>query len=91
MEKVGIRELKQNASAVVSRAEHGETIEITVQGRPVAKLIPMDTPGPKRWVSGAVLNGAFAGPAPDATGWYDEWYGSRGDDPIVDPWEPRTP
>ncbi|WP_419945613.1 type II toxin-antitoxin system Phd/YefM family antitoxin [Candidatus Poriferisodalis sp.] len=40
MAEVGIRELKQNASAVVARAEAGEEITVTNRGRPVAKLVP---------------------------------------------------
>lgn len=38
MTEVGIRALKQNASAVVAQAAAGETIEITDRGRPVAQL-----------------------------------------------------
>jgi prevent-host-death family protein len=38
---VGIRALKQNASAVVAEAAAGETITITDRGRPVARLIPV--------------------------------------------------
>ncbi|MEK9908641.1 MAG: type II toxin-antitoxin system prevent-host-death family antitoxin [Aquiluna sp.] len=38
---VGIRELKQNASAVVKRAKEGEVITITERGVPVAKLLPI--------------------------------------------------
>lgn len=38
MGEVGIRELKQNASAVVARAVEGETMTITDRGRPVAIL-----------------------------------------------------
>lgn len=38
MGTVGIRELKQNASAVVARAVEGETMTITDRGRPVALL-----------------------------------------------------
>lgn len=41
MTEVGIRALKQNASAVVSRAAAGETITITDRGRPVAQLSPI--------------------------------------------------
>jgi prevent-host-death family protein len=41
MERVGIRELRQNASEYVRRAEAGETIEVTDRGRPVARLSPM--------------------------------------------------
>jgi prevent-host-death family protein len=38
MAEVGIRALKQNASAVVARAAMGEVITITDRGRPVAQL-----------------------------------------------------
>ena len=38
---VGIRALKQNASAVVAQAAAGESITITDRGRPVARLIPI--------------------------------------------------
>jgi len=38
MSEVGIRALKQNASAVVADAVAGETVTITDRGRPVAQL-----------------------------------------------------
>lgn len=38
MAEVGIRALKQNASAVVTVAAGGETVTITDRGRPVAQL-----------------------------------------------------
>lgn len=38
MSEVGIRSLKQNASAVVAQASAGEPITITDRGRPVAQL-----------------------------------------------------
>ncbi len=41
LERVGIRELRQNASEYVRRAEAGETIEVTDRGRPVARLAPL--------------------------------------------------
>lgn len=41
MKRVGIRELRQNASEYVRRAEGGETIEVTDRGRPVARLAPL--------------------------------------------------
>lgn len=44
MERVGIRELRQNASAVVRRVAQGETIEITDRGQPVARLVPLKAP-----------------------------------------------
>lgn len=41
MSEVGIRALKQNASAVVAEAAAGEMITITDRGRPVALLMPL--------------------------------------------------
>jgi prevent-host-death family protein len=41
MAAVGIRALKQNASAVVAEAASGETVTITDRGRPVAQLTPI--------------------------------------------------
>lgn len=40
-ELVGIRALKQNASAVVAQAAAGERLIITDRGRPVAQLTPL--------------------------------------------------
>lgn len=37
---VGLRELRQNASAVLRRVEAGEHIGVTVSGRRVAELVP---------------------------------------------------
>lgn len=41
MADVGIRALKQNASAVVAAAAAGQTVTITDRGRPVAQLTPI--------------------------------------------------
>ena len=43
MEQIGIRALKQNASAVVARAAAGEALIITDNGRPVAQIMPLPT------------------------------------------------
>lgn len=40
-ESVGIRELKQNASAVIRRVEAGETVVVTHRGVPVATINPI--------------------------------------------------
>ena len=39
--QVGIRELKDNASAVIRRVAAGETIRITDRGRAVARIVPL--------------------------------------------------
>ena len=41
MNEVGIRALKQNASAVVAKAAAGEVVTITSRGHPVALLTPI--------------------------------------------------
>lgn len=41
MRRIGIRELRQNASEYVRAAESGEVIEVTDRGRPVARLAPL--------------------------------------------------
>ncbi len=42
MERVGIRELRNHSAAVVRRAGAGERIIVTVDGRPVAQLGPLE-------------------------------------------------
>ena len=53
MARIGIRELRQNASEYVRRAEKGETIEVTDRGRPVAQLTPLPRPMSvlERWIA----------------------------------------
>ena len=41
MTRIGIRELRQNASEYVRRAHCGESIEIMDRGTPVARLVPL--------------------------------------------------
>lgn len=82
MSTVGLRELRQDASDLVRRVEGGEEIEITVSGRPAARLVPISQ---RRWQSWDEIASAFSG-RPDPT-----WVDDRGriDGRIVDPWEPR--
>jgi prevent-host-death family protein len=44
MDRVGIRELRNNVAAVVRRAGAGERIVITVDGVAAAQLGPLDAP-----------------------------------------------
>jgi prevent-host-death family protein len=39
MERVGVRELRRQASAILRRVAAGETVEVTDRGRPVAVLM----------------------------------------------------
>ena len=39
--RVGIRELRQQASAVLKRVARGESIEVTDRGHPIARIVPL--------------------------------------------------
>ena len=41
MDRVGVRELRQNLSVYLRRVGAGETLEVTERGRPVALLTPV--------------------------------------------------
>jgi prevent-host-death family protein len=41
MERIGVRELRQNASQYLARVARGESIEVTDRGRAVAVLVPI--------------------------------------------------
>jgi prevent-host-death family protein len=49
MDEVGLREMRQNASELVRRAEAGEQVMITVAGRPAAVLGPVSPRAWRRW------------------------------------------
>ena len=77
--RVGLRELRQNASELVRRAEAGEEIEITVSGRPGARLVPIR---PRAWRTYDEIADLFSGrPDPD---W--ETDRDRIDQALRDPW-----
>ncbi len=58
MHTVGLRELRQDASELVRRVQSGEEIEITVSGRPAARLVPA---APKTWQQWNEVVDLFAG------------------------------
>jgi prevent-host-death family protein len=41
MKRVGIRELRQNASSVLRGVAAGEVVEVTDRGRAVARIVPL--------------------------------------------------
>jgi prevent-host-death family protein len=43
VERIPVRELNQHTSAVLSRVQHGETLEVTVNGHAVALLVPVES------------------------------------------------
>jgi prevent-host-death family protein len=44
MRKIGVRELRQNASEYLRLVQTGESFEVTDHGRPVAQLVPLRRP-----------------------------------------------
>lgn len=82
MENVGLRELRQDASDLVRRAQDGEEITITVSGRPSARLVPA---GPTQWRRWDEIADLFHGPADS------DWDEDRQllDDDLRDPWVAR--
>jgi prevent-host-death family protein len=64
MAKAGLRELRQHASDLVRRAERGETVTVTVSGREVAQLGPLQR---MQWRTWDDIAAVFAGPSDD--GW----------------------
>ena len=60
--EIGLRELRQHASDVVKRVEDGETVVVTVSGRPAAQLVPVVR---RRWRRAQELGELSALPADD--------------------------
>lgn len=56
-ERVGIRELRNNASKVVRRAQAGDRIVITVDGVPAARIGPLNDPSDARTLDDLVAAG----------------------------------
>ncbi len=51
------RELRNNVGAVLRAAEAGDTFTVTVRGRPVARVMPLQEPGyPRKDVPWGKLN-----------------------------------
>jgi prevent-host-death family protein len=40
--EIGVRELRNDVSGLLRRVEAGERFTVTVNGRPVAQLVPLD-------------------------------------------------
>ena len=66
MDRVGIRELRNNVAAVVRRAAGGERITITVDGVPAAQLGPLSPGGGALTLDDLVAAGLAQPPATDA-------------------------
>jgi prevent-host-death family protein len=65
VEAFKLADAKAHLSELVSRAEAGETLEITRRGRPVARLVPVESPRPV--IDWEALRQVRAGTAADDT------------------------
>lgn len=64
MPEVATRELRNDTAGVLRRVEAGEEIVITVNGKPAARLVPVQAGG-QRWLSRAELARRLAGAQAD--------------------------
>jgi len=81
---VGLRELRQQASELVRRAQAGETVTVTVSGRPAARLVPV---GRGSWRRVDDLSAFFAGPSINEEQWRADLAAFDGS--LRDPWGDR--
>lgn len=79
MTEVGLRELRQDASAIIRRVEGGEELTVTVAGRPAARIVPTRTATWRRWDDVQDLFNGVADP---------DWAADRDlvDGELRDPW-----
>ena len=54
MSEVASRELRNDTAGVLKRVQGGEDVVITVNGKPVARLVPVQ-PARRRWIPRAEL------------------------------------
>ncbi|WP_264890965.1 type II toxin-antitoxin system Phd/YefM family antitoxin [Mycobacterium kiyosense] len=81
MTDVGMRELRQNPAPVLREVEGGGEVTVLVNGRAVARIVPMETPA---WVAGEQA-GSIYRTAVDS-GWEDELRAAREEGIVGDPW-----
>jgi len=67
MKSIPQKELRNNVGEVLRRAEAGEELEITVSGRPVARLGPLEKP---TFVTAERFREVFR--SPTDPGWMDD-------------------
>lgn len=84
--EIALRELRNNTSEVLRRVENGEELDVTVNGRPVARLVPL----PRRRTS---LNWDEIRASQADTGLLvdlREMLGDETTDDIEDPWQSHS-
>lgn len=92
MSVVAIRELRQSASQVIRRVQAGETVEVTVQGRPAARIVPIEH-SRARSVTGDHLRQRMADAAgllpSERDAWADDIAAMPDVEDFADPWSDR--
>ena len=79
------RELRNNVAAVLREAEAGGTFTVTVRGRPVARVGPIEEgPGPRTFVDRETVRRLLAMPV-DSEAWSRD-IGRDLEEPVGDPW-----
>lgn len=84
------RELRNDIAAILREAEAGTEFTVTVRGRAVARLGPVEeTPGPRRWVDRETLLKIFR-ETPVDPGWAADLAEMRAAEPPADdPWNDK--
>jgi prevent-host-death family protein len=68
MEQIPIRTLNQHTAEVLARVEHGEIVEVTNRGQPIARIVPIAPDTMADLVAaGVVLPPTVTGPVPMPT------------------------
>jgi prevent-host-death family protein len=85
-ETVGVRELRQQASALIRRVQAGEEIIIAVSGRPAARMTPLE-PMNRTWRTGHEIAHIFISRTDPS--WLDELKADRNEpmDEPDNPWD----
>lgn len=81
MDQVGVRELRQNPTPALRAVEAGAEVAVTVNGRVVARLVPVES---VTWVDGTRAERIYAVGVDDD--WANELDRFRQDDTVDDPW-----
>ncbi len=86
VERVGVRELRQNASRVVRQVEQHGPVVVTVNGRDAVVMTQLD--GGHRWVTAAQALHYWETLEADPQ-WAEELERQRAADLVTDPWAQR--
>ncbi|WP_204081309.1 type II toxin-antitoxin system Phd/YefM family antitoxin [Mycobacterium riyadhense] len=82
MHSIGMRELRQNPAPVLRAVEAGAEVIVSVNGRPVARIVPIEAPA---WVDGDRAAHIYA--AEVDTQWEADLELAREDETLADPWK----